>query len=290
MNDKSPESQLAGQSTRLLRLRIPLMAFLALNAALIVSVPFVRSDASNDGGKHQVAVAKPAAVRPAAPPDRVVKSPDKPLVQPPPTVDIVPPQTSELAPPRVETPTQPAVEPPNPNELLRQQQRERQAAARREMLAWSRVVAEQAADSTVSAALDAPRALSKLLADGTAKFVQLAATARNHPDVTIAHNNPDPTSTIKSAVPSVEIPAEPDGLVVVNPSESGGEVYFLANGTVYHLQPGQSQSFTHGGPWLIHFHRGDSFGNATYQVSRGKFTFHVTPRGWELSQVSASKS
>jgi hypothetical protein len=282
MNEKSPESQLSVQKTRLLRMRVPLVAFLALNAALVVAVPFARSKSSNDAAQTQVAQSQPADPSQAAQPGYMATSPNKPYAGSP-TDDPAQSLAARL--------TRKGTDPSAARELLKQDL-ERQAAAQREQSAWNRVAANQFADSSVGAAHISTRALSELLADGTAKFVGLVAAARTNPDESVtklpAAQNGTVTATTrdtKPTAPSVESPAEPDSLVVFNPSDTGGEVFFLANGLAYCLQPGQSQQLAADSPWLMHFHRGDAYGNAKYSVSRGTYMFHVTRHGWELSQI-----
>jgi hypothetical protein len=85
-----------------------------------------------------------------------------------------------------------------------------------------------------------------------------------------------PEDTTAKAPPS-------QGLVLLNPQETGGSVSYLLNGQVQSLRPGQKQELPGAQSWRIQFHRGDDFGNAEHTLTSGTYAFRVSKQGWELS-------
>jgi hypothetical protein len=75
--------------------------------------------------------------------------------------------------------------------------------------------------------------------------------------------------------------ANTSGLLLTNPSDSGGLIRYLVNGDEHTLEPGGSQHL-HEGRWLIEFHRGGEFGETAYTLRGGSYRFEVTERGWDL--------
>lgn len=89
--------------------------------------------------------------------------------------------------------------------------------------------------------------------------------------------------------PDVFAPPRPR-LVLFNPGDNGGVVRYLFNGKVHALEPGQRQEVADEGPHIVHFHRGDTFGNARYRLKDGTYAFRVTPGGWDLHRLSDARA
>jgi len=71
------------------------------------------------------------------------------------------------------------------------------------------------------------------------------------------------------------------GLMIHNPLTNTESIYFLANGRVFELQPGESHQFPPQ-PQRIQFHRGGSLGNADRTLDAGVYHFAITDNGWDL--------
>lgn len=72
-----------------------------------------------------------------------------------------------------------------------------------------------------------------------------------------------------------------DGVVLINPSNTGTTVHYKLKDTDYTMDPGFTQALA-GDSWLVDFHRGGSFGRKSYKVSSGAYAFTPTNQGWEL--------
>lgn len=72
-----------------------------------------------------------------------------------------------------------------------------------------------------------------------------------------------------------------DGVVLINPSDSGTTVHYRLKDKDYTMDPGYSQVLP-GESWLVDFHRGGSFGRKSYTLSSGAYAFTPTGQGWEL--------
>lgn len=72
-----------------------------------------------------------------------------------------------------------------------------------------------------------------------------------------------------------------DGVVLINPPNSGTTVHYKLKDKDYTMDPGFSQVLS-GDSWLVDFHRGGSFGRKSYTVSSGAYAFTPTGQGWEL--------
>jgi hypothetical protein len=81
--------------------------------------------------------------------------------------------------------------------------------------------------------------------------------------------------------------AQPQGLIIHNPTSSPFSVGFLADGKTYRLDPGQHVKLAGKNSWLVVFHRGGKFGNSRKTLSAGNYSFAVTAKGWTLNAVSA---
>lgn len=103
--------------------------------------------------------------------------------------------------------------------------------------------------------------------------------------VTEALSKAVPQSPPKAKIVSIDVlPAKiPQGVTLVNPTQTRGTVHFLLNGQISSLTPGQSRKFEDGDAWAIEFHRGGEFGDAVFTLSQGVYSFKVTRNGWDLS-------
>ncbi len=73
-----------------------------------------------------------------------------------------------------------------------------------------------------------------------------------------------------------------EGVFLVNPPGSGGEVQYQIHGQAYTLQPGFTQHLPGGDTWEVQFLRGQQHGWQTYGLTPGTYHFQQTERGWEL--------
>lgn len=71
-------------------------------------------------------------------------------------------------------------------------------------------------------------------------------------------------------------------LTLHNPHRSGGQIYYMVDGKVYSLYPGQAHELEGGPTWLVEFHRGGSFGDVIETLSGGSYVFQVSDNGWTL--------
>ena len=78
-------------------------------------------------------------------------------------------------------------------------------------------------------------------------------------------------------------PAEGNrGVVLVNPSETGGGIHYTVSGYSYAMEPGESQTLATGTDWVISFDRGENKGQGQYTLADGSYEFFVTAAGWDL--------
>ena len=75
---------------------------------------------------------------------------------------------------------------------------------------------------------------------------------------------------------------DPCILEIVNPAETNGPVHFVIAGAVHTLLPGESRQWLALSERQVEFHRGDDFGDISYNIERGTWRFQVTDAGWEL--------
>jgi hypothetical protein len=75
-------------------------------------------------------------------------------------------------------------------------------------------------------------------------------------------------------------------VVLLNPPGNRGSVYYLVNGVVHSLAPGEDHQLNGRDPWDVRFDRGREFGVAEHTVSDGLFEFHVTEQGWRLVEIA----
>lgn len=107
--------------------------------------------------------------------------------------------------------------------------------------------------------------------------------------------NPGVASSNVMAIPSNSIPpnvvpGSPMGVIgkisISNPTDSGGSVNYVLNGSSYSIQPGQTQSLDNDRVWTIDFASGGPRGNVRYTLSPGQFKFVVKESGWELVRAA----
>jgi len=79
-------------------------------------------------------------------------------------------------------------------------------------------------------------------------------------------------------------------LVLVNPVESGGAIFYLVDGESFALDPGESHRLSADRERTISFHRGDDFGDAEVALQAGEFTFRVSSQGWQLEAATAGSA
>ncbi len=77
----------------------------------------------------------------------------------------------------------------------------------------------------------------------------------------------------------------PDSITILNPQETQRTVGYTLDSAQYSLDPAQTQVYD-GGPRLIAFDRGGSFGQAQYTLQPGTYRFIATDRGWDLRTVT----
>lgn len=113
------------------------------------------------------------------------------------------------------------------------------------------------------------------------------------PKIDKAPTSPEPPK-VASPTPHVSIPAGPaktslpenaiPGLVrLVNPSDSGGAVYYAVGGTSFSLNPGEYHEISQAAECLVEFHRGGDFGYAKLELKAGDYRFSVGAAGWNLA-------
>lgn len=93
-----------------------------------------------------------------------------------------------------------------------------------------------------------------------------------------------PSNTVPYSIQTTAVGAVPSGNIIklVNPAESGGDVRYALNGTVYSIKPGNAQTLQNDRAWLVEFNTGGPAGNARYTLQPGTYKFKVTNDGWNL--------
>jgi hypothetical protein len=87
--------------------------------------------------------------------------------------------------------------------------------------------------------------------------------------------------------PSTTEPTESENkIILANPEDSGGPVSYDLSGFAYTIEPGNIQTLTTRPSWVVTFDRGGDFGQASYTVKNGTFTFTPTEKGWDLVETS----
>ena len=74
-------------------------------------------------------------------------------------------------------------------------------------------------------------------------------------------------------------------LVLRNPLDNGAHIYYIINGEVRSLGPGQSHRFDGRTSWQIQFHRGGEYGDVKRQLHPETHEFRPGKRGWELVEI-----
>lgn len=108
--------------------------------------------------------------------------------------------------------------------------------------------------------------------------------------VEVSPPTPSDVETAADTSPAITPPdptAAPD-LLIVNPAETGGTVFYLVDGEVQSLEPGESHNLKNGRQYTIEYHRGGEFGEAELQVQSGTYHFRVDNAGWKLAAAHTS--
>ena len=84
------------------------------------------------------------------------------------------------------------------------------------------------------------------------------------------------------------LPSNPAPIIlrvaVVNPAATGATLSFSIDGERYDLAPGARQEMRLAGLRTIEFDRGQDFGQASYSLLEGVYTFKATAQGWDLQR------
>jgi len=97
---------------------------------------------------------------------------------------------------------------------------------------------------------------------------------------------PSPESTKLESLPETPVPIEepkPAVLRLVNPSETGGVVYYAVDGQSFSLNSGEYHELAPAAECLVEFHRGGDFGYAKFNLTAGDYLFVVGKTGWSLA-------
>lgn len=70
-------------------------------------------------------------------------------------------------------------------------------------------------------------------------------------------------------------------ILLLNPDDNGGEIYYLLDNEEFSMQPGMLQDLE-ADAIEVRFNRGPGFGDARYTLRPGTFKFIVRDNGWEL--------
>jgi hypothetical protein len=130
---------------------------------------------------------------------------------------------------------------------------------------------------TLSNGANTPVDDTELFGPDTDHLVETAVT--DVTDASVATETTPVDTTPVETTPAVDVPQY---LVLVNPSDV--EIGYLVDGEVHKLGPGERHKIGRDQNWVIEFHRGGDFGEATYELSAGTYEFRVGDSGWELRQ------
>jgi len=96
--------------------------------------------------------------------------------------------------------------------------------------------------------------------------------------------SPEPTKLQSPPEAPVRVEEfKPAVLRLVNPSETGGVVYYAVDGESFSLSPGEYHELAPATECLVEFHRGGDFGYATLNLAAGDYLFVVGETGWSLA-------
>jgi hypothetical protein len=156
------------------------------------------------------------------------------------------------------------------------------------------------AHETVEAVVESSPATNDEPASATQPLETLAETAEKTQTIDSAAPTEDLRSEEQSSEPAAEIapPADESSasrpeqevriaeeLVLVNPSDSGGEVRYLLNEYSFMMPPGHSQRLAADRDWQIRFHRGGGFADAELVLRSGVYEFRADEGGWKLQSA-----
>ena len=97
----------------------------------------------------------------------------------------------------------------------------------------------------------------------------------------VVSQNVPPTNALPQAFP-VSLASDSGTIMIVNPSDSGGEVRYTLNGTEYSIKPGQTQTVQNDRPWTVSFGSGGAAGDVRYALKSATYKFRATKVGWNL--------
>lgn len=92
-----------------------------------------------------------------------------------------------------------------------------------------------------------------------------------------------PTVSVYSVLPSNPAPAILR-VAIVNPVATDTTLSFTIDGERYDLAPGARQEMRLAGVRTIEFDRGQTFGQVSYSLLEGVYTFKATAEGWDLQR------
>ena len=120
---------------------------------------------------------------------------------------------------------------------------------------------------------EAINSLKPLLAQARKAFSEIPLTASP---------GPDSPSDLGQEIPAQPEKSSPPLFCLVNPSQSGGEVHYAVDGTIFSLRPGEYHELALGAERQIEFHRGEDFGYTKLALREGVYVFIVGAGGWDL--------
>ena len=91
-----------------------------------------------------------------------------------------------------------------------------------------------------------------------------------------------------SPLPETPRPPASTGTVVYNPKNSPVTVHYVVDGALFQLKPGESRSHEVKANSRFTYNRGETLGNATYQLIAGTYKFSIQDRAWQVTKESFS--
>src|SRR5271157_3971843 len=91
-----------------------------------------------------------------------------------------------------------------------------------------------------------------------------------------------------SPLPETPRPPASTGTVVYNPKNSPVTVHYVVDGAPFQLKPGESRSHEVKANSRFTYNRGETLGDATYQLIAGTYKFSIQDRAWQVTKGSFS--
>jgi len=91
-----------------------------------------------------------------------------------------------------------------------------------------------------------------------------------------------------SPLPETPRPPASTGTVVYNPKNSPVTVHYVVDGAPFQLKPGESRSHEVKANSRFTYNRGETLGDATYQLIAGTYKFSIQDRAWQVTKESFS--